>query len=302
MLQVQHPQPVAQPARAAAPSGPGPALPCPHPTTPWALDNLPPFSPVALKLLNVLNDERIHVDQVSRFITAEPVFSARVLQIANSPLFALQRQVTSIPHAVIVVGLDKVKAIALTRALGDYIAPVLRRKALLVCWRNTLAGALLAEMLAPACGLDAGEAYTAGLLCDIGRLALLVKYPEAYTNVITLSGEHSHDLLTTERTLFEIDHCQAGCWIVGQMAMPAWVQEAVAHHHDEEPAAPFRLVHVVRAADRLADTLGYSILPSQEQPCFEAWMNELPPEFAARVNLDPETLRAEIERKLQAWS
>ncbi len=291
---------------------PKPATPPDHPDTPpWALENLPPFSPVAIKLLNMLSDERIHVDQVSRFIAAEPVFSARVLQIANSPLFALQRQVTSIPHAVIVVGLEKVKAIALTRAMGDYIAPVLRRKALLVCWRNTLAGALLAETLAAACGLDPGEAYTAGLLRDIGRLALLVKYPEAYTNVITLSGGHSRDLMTTERTLFDIDHCQAGRWIVGGMGMPAGVEEAVAHHHDEKLEEPFRLVHLVRAADRLADLLGYAVLPaalpvngapSKAQSSLEAWRQELPASFGARLNPDPEALRAEIERKLQAWS
>lgn len=270
--------------------------------TPWALENLPPFSPVATKLLQMLSDERVHVEQVSRFIAAEPVFAARVLQIANSPLFALHRQVTSIPHAVIVVGLDKVKSIALTRALGDYIAPVLRRKALLVCWRNTLAGALLAEILAPAFGVEKDTAYTAGLLRDIGRLALLVKYPEAYTNVLAISSEQSHDLLTTERSLFDIDHCQAGKWIVERMSMPADVCAAVERHHDALLEGPVGLIHLVRAADNFADSLGYAVLPAQEQPCFEALLQELPPQVCARLNLQPDALRADIDRKLQAWT
>ena len=270
--------------------------------TPWALQNLPPFSPVATKLLQMLSDERVHVDQVSRFIAAEPVFAARVLQIANSPLFALHRQVASIPHAVIVVGLDRVKSIALTRALGDYIAPVLRRKALLVCWRNTLAGALLAETIAPAFGVEKDTAYTAGLLRDIGRLALLVKYPEAYTNVLAISREQSHDLLTTERSLFDIDHCQAGKWIVERMSMPAGICAAVERHHEALIDEPFGLIHVIRSADNMADALGYAVLPAQEQPCFEALLQELPPHVSARLDLKPHALRAGIDSKLQAWS
>lgn len=270
--------------------------------TPWALENLPPFSPVATKLLQMLSDERIHVDQVSRFIAAEPVFAARVLQIANSPLFALRRQVSSIPQAVIVVGLDKVKSIALTRALGDYIAPVLRRKALLVCWRNTLAGALLAETMAPAFRIEPDAAYTAGLLRDIGRLALLVKYPEAYTNVLAISREESHDLLTTERGLFDLDHCQAGKWIVERMGMPPEICDAVARHHEALIGEPCGLVHLIRAADNMADALGYAILPAQEQPCFEVLLHELPEQVSARLGLDPESLRSDIDRKLQAWS
>jgi HD-like signal output (HDOD) protein len=268
---------------------------------PWALENLPPFSPVATKLLQMLSDERVHVDQVSRFIAAEPVFAARVLQIANSPLFALRRHVASISQAVIVVGLDRVKSIALTRALGDYIAPVLRRKALLVCWRNTLAGALLAETIAPAFGFESDTAYTAGLLRDIGRLALLVKYPEAYTNVLAISRERSHDLLTTERGLFDIDHCQAGQWIVERMGMQADICAAVARHHETLAGEPLGLIHLVRAADTLADSLGYAILPALEQPAFDAIIQELPSQVAARLALQPDELRTTIDHRLQDW-
>lgn len=270
--------------------------------TPWALENLPPFSPVATRLLQLLSDERVHVDQVGRFISAEPVFAARVLQTANSPLFALHRQVTSIPQAVIVVGLDRVKSMALTRALGDYIAPVLRRKALLVCWRHTLAGALLAETLAPPFGLERDTAYTAGLLRDIGRLALLVKYPEAYTNVLAISSEQSHDLLTTERALFDLDHCQAGRWIVDRMGMPAEFSAAVQHHHDAVPDPPGGLTHLVRTADQMADALGFAILAAHKQPCFEDLVQDLPPHIAARLTRQPQELRDEIESKLQLWS
>ena len=61
----------------------------PENATPWALEHLPPFSPVAMRLVQLLYRDNVHIRDVGEFISAEPVFSARVLQIANSPLFAL---------------------------------------------------------------------------------------------------------------------------------------------------------------------------------------------------------------------
>ncbi len=266
--------------------------------TPWALEKLPPFSPVAMRLVALLSNENVHVDQVSRFIAAEPVFAARVLQLANSPLFSLVRQVTTIPQAVILVGLERVKAIALTRALGDYVAPVLRRKALAGCWRNTLAGAIAAEAIAPAYRLDPGLAYTAGLLRDIGRLALLVKYPEAYANAIEIAREGA-DLRETERSLFDLDHCQAGQWIVNRMFLPEEICHCVVHHHDRHIPDGWDLVHLIRTADRLADALGFAILPHLGAPPAAEILEEIPG-AGRRAALDPDSLAAEIERRIAA--
>jgi HD-like signal output (HDOD) protein len=269
-------------------------------STPWALENLPPFSPVAMRLVSLLSDENVHVDQVSRFIAAEPVFAARVLQLANSPLFALIRQVTSIPQAVIVIGLERVKAIALTRALGDFVAPVLRRKALAACWRNTLAGAVAAEALSRPYRIDAGTAYTAALLRDIGRLALLVKYPEAYANAIEIAREGA-DLRETERSLFDLDHCQAGQWIVSRLFLPEEICRSVVHHHDADLPENWDLVHLVRTADRLADALGFGILPAAHQTPALDVLNQVPG-AARRLEIDLDTLVPEIERRITAMA
>src|SRR5690242_7196575 len=185
----------------------------PTETKPWALDDLPPFPLVATRLLEVLSQDNAHITGVGRIIAAEPVFASRVLQMANSPLFALQTQVKTISHAIVLLGLDRVKAITVTRALGDFVGPILNSKSLRACWENSLACALLSEKLARACKLDTDFAYVSGLLHDIGRLALLVKYPESYANLLAVSGEQSFDLMATERDLFDIDHCQAGAWL-----------------------------------------------------------------------------------------
>ncbi|HEX4594513.1 MAG TPA: HDOD domain-containing protein [Bryobacteraceae bacterium] len=269
-------------------------------TKPWALDDLPPFPLVATRLLEVLSQDNAHITGVGRIIAAEPVFASRVLQMANSPLFALQTQVKTISHAIVLLGLDRVKAITVTRALGDFVGPVLNLKALRACWQNSLACALLSEKLARACKIDTDFAYVAGLLRDIGRLALLVKYPDSYVNLLAVSGEQGFDLIETERELFDIDHCQAGAWLMARMPFPPELCEVVAKHH-EAPSGPFRMVHLVRIAGMLADALGFSVLPAASQPTFGEVIQELPEAAAYRFTPDPDELRADISGRIQSW-
>lgn len=275
--------------------------PAPAGNMPWALDNLPPFPAVAIRLVQMLAREDVDISQVGKMISAEPVFATRVLQMANSPLFAVTRQVKTISHAIVVVGLARVKAITVTRALGDFVGPALNIKALRVCWRNTLAGAIVAEKLARACRMDTDFAYVAGLLRDIGRLALLVKYPESYTNLLAVTREHAFDIRTVERDLFDIDHCEAGAWIMERMPFPAELCEVAAHHHDAVGDSPFKMVQLVRVADRTADALGFAVLPSNPELSVDEALRELPEAFRRRVQFDPQELMAEIESRIKTW-
>jgi len=274
-------------------------------TTPWALENLPPFPVVAARLMTALSDEDVNITEAGKLIASDPVFASRVLQMANSPLFALQRQVKTISHAIVVLGLQRVKVITVTRALGDFVTPVLKVNALRLCWRNSLAGAILSEKLAPACRLDPDSAYVAGLLRDIGRLALLAKYPESYANLLVVSGEHAYDLMTTERDLFDVDHCQAGAWMMERMSLPAELSEVVAHHHDalseDALSEPFRMVHLVRIADLMADALGFAVVTPIQPVSFEEVLHQLPELALLRFRHDPEQLKTEIDTKIQAW-
>jgi putative nucleotidyltransferase with HDIG domain len=264
------------------------------------MDSLPPFPVVATRLMQVLSKTDVHITEVGRIVAAEPVFASRVLQMANSPLFSMERQVKTISHAIVLLGLDRVRTIAMTRAIGDFVSPALRVKALRVCWENSLAGAIVAERLARACRMDTDAAYLAGLLRDIGRLTLLVKYPEPYANLLAVSAEHEFDLMATERELFDIDHCAAGAWLTEKMALPQELCEVAARHH-EVPAGPFRMVHLARVADRMADALGFAVLPGVPHPSFEETLEEIPGNFRARFEEEPEKLKQHIQEKIAAW-
>jgi putative nucleotidyltransferase with HDIG domain len=271
------------------------------PRTPWALDELPPFPWVAKRLMATVSKEDVDIHEVGKLIAAEPVFATRVLQLANSPLFALERQVRTISHAIILLGLDRVKAITFTRALEDFVTPALSIKALRMCWQNCLAVALLSEKLARAARMDSDFAYVAGLLRDIGRLALLVKYPEPYSNLLAVSGEQKFDLMMMERELFDIDHCEAGAWMMQQLPFPPELAEIIVHHHDPLDSDSFRMLHLVQTADRLADALGFGVLADGEAPSIEESIRNLPEAARARMGTDYEQWKTETSARLRYW-
>jgi putative nucleotidyltransferase with HDIG domain len=253
-------------------------------------------------MMQALSKKDVDITDVGRVIAAEPVFATRVLQMANSPVFAMRREVKTIAHAIILLGLERVKAITMTRAVGDFVGPALKVESLRKCWQNSLAGAMLSEKLARSCQMDADVAYLAGLLRDIGRLALLVKYPGPYANLLVVSAEHSFDIMVTERDLFDVDHCQAGAWLMQHMQFPAELCDVVAHHHEAPPSGPFRMVHLVRIADRMADALGFGVLSPATGPAWDDVLNQLPAQSRARFRDDPEQLKLDIAARIKSWN
>jgi putative nucleotidyltransferase with HDIG domain len=267
---------------------------------PWALDKLPPFPAVATRLMQVLAKEDANINEVGRIIAAEPVFATRVLQMANSPLFALQRQVKTIAHAITLLGFQRIKSVTMTRAMGDFVGPALKIEPLRKCWQNSLAGALLAERLARCCQMDADVAYLAALLRDIGRLALLVRWPGPYANLLATVAADSFDMMATERDLFDIDHCEAGAWVLAHMQFPEVLCQVAARHH-EIPAGPFGIIQLVRVADLMADSLGFGVLAGIPGPEWIEVLAQLPEPARSHFQHQPEELRAETLSKIQSW-
>jgi len=273
---------------------------------PWALSTPPPFPAIAMKVLELLgNEDTVDVREVVRWLQADPVFSGEMLRVANSALYGLRTEIRSVHQATINLGLDFVKAVAITVGLRAYVksavkAPVLRR-----CWAHSMACGILSQELATACFMKGDEAYTAGLLHDIGRMGLLAAYPLEYANVLSVAVDYSFDVLHCEKELFDIDHCEAGAWMAEQWKLPAMLANIAAHHHDPLPAVPAKqkpdLLTIVELACRLADSLDFGAIKATR----DAWSPEkivtyLPDAAKQRFPKDIAALKTEISDRIQA--
>src|ERR1700722_4322995 len=109
---------------------------------PWALINLPPFPAVAARVMQLLSQDSSGLKELAGVIRTDVAFSSELLTLANCPLFATSAEIKTVLHAAALLGLNRVKGIAMTISLRSYLTDSLRMPALLACWRHSLACAI----------------------------------------------------------------------------------------------------------------------------------------------------------------
>jgi HD-like signal output (HDOD) protein len=272
----------------------------------WALKELPPFPAIATKLLRLFASEEVQIREVVGLIRADMAFSSELLRVANSPIYGLRAQVSSVQHAVVILGFDTLRSFAMTISMKNFLRPAMRIDILRRVWRHSLACALICEDLSALCwkGGDRGardRAYTAGLLHDLGRLALLAKYPKEYANLLAVVMENPFDLIETERELFDVDHCEAGGWLAKTWKFPAEIGEVASGHHELPQKGQPDTLNLVRSGVLLAGWLGFDVSPLLASHSMEDMRAMLPECAQAWVEADMEPKKAVIAKKLDSY-
>lgn len=268
--------------------------------TPWALKHLPPYRPVARKLMMLTANADVQLEQIQQVLRTDAVFTADVLRLANSPLIGMRTEIKSVMQAVMMLGLERIKALATTLALRTFLTAAPPTAPLLGCWRHNLATAILCERLARIMQMDSDACYTAGLLHDIGRLALLCDFPEKYQQVLSMEATEGFDLLQCEKSIFDIDHCEAGKWILEEWEFPKDLREvAFLHHQDPSPGASSLLL-VVHVGWRIADLLGFSVLNRSVSGQIEEIASVLPGKAKLQVIADFDRTAEDVAFKINA--
>lgn len=226
---------------------------------------LPAQPAVYSELLAALTDDGAFSSNLADILRRDAALSLRVLQIVNSAYFRPPHQVLDIGEAVHHLGLDTIRQLALVAGVfgeaGDAKAhpelPLaeLHRQAV-------LAGAIAATLCDR--GPHRQAAFVAGLLHDIGKLALTAALPERLDCVGQAVRSDGRDLATAERECFGVTHAEIGGYLLGLWQLPFPIVEAVANHH--APArvrgeAGLGLVAAVHVADALAREFGDSAAP-----------------------------------------
>ncbi len=265
---------------------------------PWALRDIPPFRPVAMKLLRLSAEEDVPIQRVQEILRTDAAFSAEVLRSANSALTGSRTEVHSVAHAVEMLGLDQIKALSMTIALRSILPSVKAGGFPQQCWKYNLATAILAEWLGRGLPLSPDACYTAGLVHDIGRLAILRAYPDTYERAVAFIQDYDFDLLRCEKDVFDIDHCEAGAWLMDHWGFPSGLRDVAAlHHFEPKPDTPL-LIAVVHIAWQLADMLGLSPMAMRSAATIEELTATLPEQARQRIFAGLDELRALVRHKL----
>lgn len=231
-----------------------------------AIDALPPLPAVALRVMEVAQNPKSSASDLALVVSSDPGLSGRILRVVNSAAYRRSREITSVQEALVTLGFVQARNMAISGAIAGAYAPdalnVLFR--IEVFWRHSIAVAFkAAEFAAKSRKLDVPSAFTAGILHNMGRLAMYYADPAGLDQAIAEAMARGVTLEAVEAELLGADHAEVGGLLARRWKLPQDIQEAVARHHTAE-AGEVTLAGMVAAADRFVT--GYGLLPGYSVP------------------------------------
>jgi len=258
------------------------------------LSKMPPFHPAALKLLNISSSSETAIQDFETVFRSDPALTGDLLLVANSPLFGNRSRIATIRHALAFLGLERVRSLATTIAVGFFVRNQPRTGYIRDIWAHGIATAVVAETLGGLLGLP--ELYTVGLTHDLGRLAMLLTIGPAYEKELTAEFATIGDSTRLEYVLFGMDHGEAGAMVGHRWGFPDMLRTCMSDHHECEPGPTRDPLSAIQLACRIADSLGFSEVHWREEPP----PLELPDALAHRTELVLERLRERIAVQIEA--
>ncbi len=202
------------------------------------IDRMPPLPTSIGKVLEICQKPNAQPADLNKVISLDPVLLARVMKLINSAYYGLNQEVTSLVRAIIMLGLNTIKNLALSTAVLGTInadktkSPVLNLDGF---WLHSLCVGVTAKHLARLRGvppLDVENYFFCGLLHDIGKVPLNNRAPEEYLAALGASGDQRIPLVQAEYHTMDFSHVEAGSLIIQTWKLAEDILDVVSWHHD----------------------------------------------------------------------
>jgi HD-like signal output (HDOD) protein len=204
------------------------------------IENLPTLPAVLTQVLQTVSDPDSSALDLGQKILADQSIASTILRLVNSAYYGFQRRISNIHEAIALLGFSTVADLVLAASVfrqfngqsGAFDRPRL--------WRHALAVGMASDRLAKTLRISQnGGLYSAGLLHDIGKVALDWLYPEIYAETANKAVEDGISAFDAEREAFGTDHCEVGSILAARWNLPATVVEAIRLHHTPDQSVEF---------------------------------------------------------------
>ncbi|MCP4020889.1 MAG: HDOD domain-containing protein [Desulfobacteraceae bacterium] len=226
------------------------------------LSKMPSLSTTVSKVLHVCNSPDTSANDLNKVVSLDPVLTGNVLNLINSAYYAMREPVTSLTKAIIMLGLNTIKNLALSTAILGNLQGEDESESELMdnFWIHSISTGVTSKAIAAASGVlkaDHEEYFVAGLLHDIGKIPLIRCFSKDYATVMNYAFEREVALSAAEKKVFGIDHMHAGKLIADKWSLRGIVFDTICYHHtfgqaDEDHQ---KIVRTIALADIFAKTL-----------------------------------------------
>ncbi|GKS64005.1 histidine kinase [Nitrospira sp.] len=237
------------------------------------LGDLPTLPHVVQRIAAMIGRPNVSTEEIGSIIEKDQVLAAKVLRLANSPFYGFPSRIGSVSHAVIVLGFNVVKGLTLCASALS----IMKDAGMDQLWRHSLGVAITANLLATRLEIkNPEELFVSGLLHDIGKVVLYVKWPDVGNCIkdeFTTGSNRS--LLDVEQELTGLSHADIGGSLADAWHLPITLREPILYHHNpplaKEAVLQTAIVHV---ADILVKGLacgnpGDDLIPPLSKPAWE---------------------------------
>ncbi len=213
---------------------------------------------IFIKINEMVDDPSSSASDVGRVITQDPALTARLLKIANSPLYGFPSRIDTVSRAITIIGMRGIRDLVLaTSTIGIFSRLSSDFLDMDNFWRHSIYCGVLARLLAGQCNvLHVEPFFIGGLLHDIGQLIILNKLPEMAREAHLRAKDSNLPLTEMEREVIGFDHAEVGAELLRFWRLPVNILDAVAYHHRPAAAedAPVNaaLVHIANYFASLA--------------------------------------------------
>ena len=255
------------------------------------IPNLGSYSSVLQELEEVLNDPQSTLSEVGKVIEKDPSLTARLLKLANSSFFGFPSRLETVSEAITLIGIQQVQDLISASTVIEIFEGVSADLVSMASfWKHSLACGVAARLLALERRVPKPEKFfVAGLLHDVGRLALYSKAPDQARAIFELAKGERKLLRQAELEILGFDHAEIGEALLRAWNYPANLIQAVRYHHSPISASPFQLeASLIHIADHLINAMQLGSSGERFAPPLNARAWE-------RVNLSGEVLGNMVE-------
>ena len=201
------------------------------------VSKMPPLPITVSKILEICNDPRTSPVDLNQVISLDPVLMGKVMRLIDSAYYSLPNQITSLVRAVIMLGINTVKNLALSTAVLGTLGKAQDFHALNMegYWRHSISVGVTAKLIASRRRVDPKlreEYFIAGLLHDIGKIPLNNKMSQEYVTAISYTDREHIPLYISEEKIMMVNHCDVGRLIIENWKLGANLEDVVYYHHN----------------------------------------------------------------------